>query len=395
MKHIIETNSPPKLAALLAGAALLGLVSQSALALTASGTTISNSATLTYLVGGVDPTGGTGITSAAADFVVDNKVDVLVTKTADVNVIPGSTKQATVFTVTNNGNTTQRFALAATVGASTLTNPLTGVSIYRDNGATPGAWDATDTLYVDAGTFGDVLAGSTLNILIVADAPAGNTNGQAEAYDLAATTVNAGTLVVTANTAGVNTAGVDVVFADAQGSVDGVNPDGIHSATSTFTVASAVLSISKTATLLCDPINGSTNPKNIPGAAVQYAITISNAVGASTATLTQVTDTLVAALGFDTTLISGAGVGGNCVSGTGSLSATGFGAVRGTAALPGYAAPGLAANAIAAGASHVAGTVTIDFTALTGIAGSSYGNVINNTLPADSSVTVYFNTFVQ
>lgn len=69
LKRNYRTSSPTRLAALLAGAALFGLVSQSALAAgTASGTTINNLAKLSYSVGGTaqneicsSPTGnGTG-----------------------------------------------------------------------------------------------------------------------------------------------------------------------------------------------------------------------------------------------------------------------------------------------------------------------------------------------
>ena len=57
--------------------------------------------------------------------------------------------------------------------------------------------------------------------------------------------------------------------------------DGAHSIYGAFKVASSVLSVAKVTTLLCDPINGNVNPKNIPGAVVQYAVTITNAAGAA------------------------------------------------------------------------------------------------------------------
>ena len=50
----LNTTSPPRVVALLFGAAMLGLVSQSALAAgTASGTVVTNLAKLSYTVGGV------------------------------------------------------------------------------------------------------------------------------------------------------------------------------------------------------------------------------------------------------------------------------------------------------------------------------------------------------
>jgi hypothetical protein len=198
-----------------------------------------------------------------------------------------------------------------------------------------------------------------------------------------------------AATVGVNTAGVDIVFADAAGTDDTTGArDGQHSARDAYLVSSSVLTVTKTATLICDPINGNAaNRMNIPGAAVQYAITITNAPGAASATLVQIGDVLdVAHMTFDPKLNSGALLAANCVSGNvaNTLSASGFGAVSGTGTTT-YAAPGLAAQATTAGATFATPNVTIDFTTL---AGTGYG-LVGGVLPASSFVTVYFNAFVQ
>jgi uncharacterized repeat protein (TIGR01451 family) len=319
-------------------------------------------------------------------------------------VVPGALAQVTTFTVTNNGNTTQDFALAAADVAAGqalfgLTDNFasTNVRVFVDNTAgapaTIGVFDAGDTA-----TFVDELAsGNSATVFVVVDVPVAQLNNDVALVSLTATTAAGATPgVLGANvteTAGANTAGVDVVFADAAGS-DEIARDGKHSARDAYKVVSAIISVAKTVTLLCDPFNGNTNPKNIPGAAVQYAITITNA-GAANATLSQVTDGLNAALAFDTTLISGAGAGANCVSGTGSLSATGFGAVAGTGVTT-YAAPGLATQAVTAGAT-VAGapgaqTVTINYLTLVSPATAALAAGV---LKAGDFVTVYFNTFVQ
>lgn len=421
MKRNYRTSSPTRLAALLAGAALFGLVSQSALAAgTASGTTINNLAKLSYSVGGTaqneicsSPTGngtGNGGTSGTTcvsgtngatntSFVVDNKVNLTVAKVSDLTTVPGTTSQALAFTVTNNGNTTQRYKLSAVAGAATIST-MSNVKIYLDvNGN--GAWDAGDTLYVDASTFGNVAADGSLKILIVADTPVTATNGQTAVFNLEAQTVDAGSTTVTTQTAGGNTAGVDVVFADiATSGTDAgdVARDGKHSANATYTVGTSVLSVTKTVTVLCDPFNGNTNPKNIPGAIVQYAITITNAVGGTTATLSTVADALAGALSFDTKLISGAGAvpATACSSGGTSLSASGYGAVWGTGTTTTtYAAPGSAAQAVTAGAAFAAGATTITYGSLTGGTGLSGSGGFNGTLPGNSFVTVYYNAYVQ
>ena len=256
---------------------------------TASNTTITNTATVNFEVGGVGQTAVTG----SASFVVDNKVNVQVTKNADAPVVPGSTDRALSFVITNLGNTAQRYALTA-IARATDNFDMNNVRIFRDNA--PAGFDAGDTLYADAATFGDIASGATLTVLIVADTPATPTNGQTADYDLLATTVTAGGLVVTLQTAGANTAGVDVVFADAAGSAGAGTDDardGKHSAVGTYTVSAASLTVSKTAAVYSDPFNNSGgNQKAIPGAVITYTVQVSNAAGGSQATNVAITDNL-------------------------------------------------------------------------------------------------------
>lgn len=407
--HLSKTS---KLAALLAGATMFGLVTQSALAAgTASGTSIANLATLSYTVGGVtqtpigsSATGNTVGAGTATTFLVDNKVNVTVTEgnTTFTTVVPGQLAAVTTFTVTNAGNTAQDFALTAAdvAAAQTLFGltdnfVVTNIKVFVDANANGTYEPATDTA-----TFIDELAANgTKTVFVVSDIPVAQVNNDAALVSLTATTHDAGAAGLGALTVDLlvaNTAGVDVVFADAAGS-DEVVRDGKHSARDAYKVVSAIISVAKTATPICDPFNGATNPKNIPGAAVQYAITIAN-TGAADATLSQVTDGLNAALAFDTALISGAGAtpATTCTSAGGtSLSASGFGAVAGTGATT-YVAPGLATQAVTAGAS-VAGapgaqTVTINYGTL---ASPATAALVGGVLKAGDFVTVYFNTFVQ
>lgn len=253
---------------------------------TASGTPIVNTATATY------NDGGTPVTrTASATVTVDNKVNLTVTKNADATVTPGSTDQVLVFVVRNDGNAPQRYALSAVNGAGIV---MENVRIYRDSGTTAGAWDAADTLYVDAGTFGDVAPDGTLGILLVADTPAAAASGQTSDYHLLATTVDAGTTTVTTPTLGAGTAGVDVVFADIAGSEGGDGArDGKHSASGRYTVNVLALSIVKSAVVSADPMNGSTNPKAIPGATIGYTIAVT-VTGIGTAGGVVITDPIPA-----------------------------------------------------------------------------------------------------
>ena len=47
-----------------------------------------------------------------------------------------------------------------------------------------------------------------------------------------------------------------------------------------------------------DPVNGTTNPKAIPGAVMEYCITVSNAAGAATATNLAISDPLPGSTGY-------------------------------------------------------------------------------------------------
>lgn len=254
---------------------------------TPSGTSIVNTATATYSDGGTPVTK----TASAPAIVVDNKVNLTVTKNADATVLPGATNQALLFTVKNEGNTTQRYALTPINSAGIV---MTNVRIYQDNGTTPGIWDAGDTLYVNPGTFGDVPADETLAVLIVTDTPATAVGGATADYQLIATTVNAGTTTVTTPTVGANTAGVDVVFSDIAGSAAGDGArDGKHSATGIYSVNLLSLILNKTVTVSWDPTNLFVTPKAIPGAILTYTIT-SSIVGIGTAAAVVITDPIPA-----------------------------------------------------------------------------------------------------
>jgi uncharacterized repeat protein (TIGR01451 family) len=68
----------------------------------------------------------------------------------------------------------------------------------------------------------------------------------------------------------------------------------------TFCRPQATLTVDKTSTIVSDPVNGTTNPKFIPGATARYCILVTNA-GSATTTTVALTDTLPA----NTTLVAG------------------------------------------------------------------------------------------
>ena len=414
-----QVQSAPSQIKLLGGLAIaLALsFSQSAFAAgTASNTVITNSATLNFSVGGVGQTpvvsdGDTGTAGVqTTDFKVDNKINLTVIEAnaTFTSVVPGETAAVTTFTVTNNGNTVQDYSLAGTATALPGTIftvadnfDATGCNTFVESGATVGYQAGVDTA-----TFIDELAAdASKTVYVVCNIPITQLNGDQSNTQLTATTLAGATAGVGAavSQAAPNTQnGVEIVFADpaTAASVDGTIPlqtarDAIGFARDAYRVVSATLAVTKTVTPVCDPFNGNVGPKNIPGAAVQYAITIAN-TGAAAATLTSIADTLVATLAFDPKLNGGAASGVGCVPGAGATNSlsptTGFAAKTGTGVGPGVTAPGVAADATTAGATIAGQAITITFSTL---ATSAITAGTASTLAAGNFITVYFNAFVQ
>jgi uncharacterized repeat protein (TIGR01451 family) len=300
------------------------LLMQNALAVgTDSGTSIVNRATVSYSVGSVaqtpiesSPTGNStpGVNAGAnTAFVVDNKILHVVAEVgAAVNpTAPGASNVVATFSVTNQGNTPQGYLLSVVNQATGAAAPAFGTTADNTDvsnlrvrveagavaGGNPAAYDATDT----AVNISSLAEDAVVRVYVLADVPLTATNNQFANVLLAAQATNDGTTTVVTQTAGADTAGVvDVVFAD----VGVLARDGIHEAIDQYAVASAALSVAKTSSVISDPFNNTTNPKAIPGAIVQYSITVTN-TGASAATGVGINDPLPA----NTTFVQGAYTG--------------------------------------------------------------------------------------
>ena len=305
-------------------AALSSVAATPALAAgTTAGTTITNTATVDYQVGGV----AQGQQSASNNFTVDRRINVLVEEVADLTttVVPGQTNAVTTFQLTNTSNETLDFALTVTqqVGGTaahtgTDTFNVNNVRIYRDNIAsgTIGSWDAGDTLitnYID-----ELVVDTAIRLFVVADIPAGLVNNAVAGVTLRATAREgglAGTQGATiTETTGANTAGKDTVFADITPGVAGdAARDGSHSDNDDYTVQTATLAVTKTSRIISDPVNSTTNPKLIPGAVIEYCIAVAN-TGSAAATSVLITDPVPGQLTFNagTILLGGTVTGGVC-----------------------------------------------------------------------------------
>jgi uncharacterized repeat protein (TIGR01451 family) len=231
---------------------------------TPAGTVITNTVSVSGFYGGVP-----FAMTAGNSFRVDRAINEVVTKNADANTAPNTANVALSYLVSNTSNTSMRYALSA-VSKPTNTWTMNNVRIYRDNNNS-GSWDAGDTLYADAGTFGDIATGASVTVLIVADTPAGLAIGQTALYDLVATAVDAGTLNISTQTAGPNTPGIDTVFLDVAGSAvgDGAR-DGKHSASGVFGVTVSAVNVNLNKTVIILDQWGGTLP--IPGATLRYTI---------------------------------------------------------------------------------------------------------------------------
>lgn len=335
-----ESNSKmTRTAQLLATAgalAMSGLVVVPAYAAgTAAGSTVTNNVSVSYSVGGVAQTA----IPASNNFTVDRRISLTVTEpgNATTTVAPGQTGAATTFLITNTSNDTLDLGLSVAQPAGgtaahggTDNFDVTGGAFYLDDG--DGVFDAGDTLI----TFLDeVAADASRTVHYVANVPVGQANASVAGVTLTAQARVAGTAgtqgAVYTETTGANTTGIDTVFADTAGATDAAR-DGQFSARDDYTVAAALLTVTKNSRVISDPLNGTTNPKMIPGAVVEYCISVSNAAGGATATGVGISDPLPA----QTTYGSGFGIfvdatvtGGVCSAGSagGTFSA---GTVSGT-----------------------------------------------------------------
>jgi len=395
--------SKARLAAFIAAGMVFGAAQNAMAAGTASGTSIDNTATLSYAVGSV---GQTPITTTSASFLVDNKVNLTVAEVGGslttAGVVPGATSVVTTFTVTNNGNTVQDYALTVNnaiasgqiLFGGTDNFDVTACSAFVESGANGGYLAGEDI----ATSIDELAADGSATVYVVCNVPNTQVNNDVSLVSLTATTHTGGAAGLgglTAQDNGVDVPGaVQVVFADAAGS-DDIARSGTHSARDGYRVTSAIIAVSKTYTLLCDPFNGITNPKNIPGAMVRWTIQVSN-TGSTSATLSTITDTLNAAMAHDANLVAPTDAA-TCSSATGtpeSLAGRGFQieysiparAVGGTG---GY----MTGTANADGATIAGQAVTIDFAAALPIdAGDGYAA---GELKAGESATVTFNVTLQ
>lgn len=296
---------------------------------TLAGTDVSNTATLTYSVG---TTTQAPVTSNTTVFEVDRKVDLNVTGAAlstPVIANPSETAVQLSYTLTNEGNSTQNFAVNVShianstttddfdAGAGTTATPTAQtactVTISGANITTvTGLIGQANPIYVEDMAPDDA---ATVTVECVMPNKPDVVDGDVSIIDVSATALEPTThqnLFATAPAANAALSEsatdveseVDTVFADAAGitgthATDSAVRNATHSATHSYEIESPELTVTKNSAVVADPVtcNNSldssnnygaysaadavtascANAKRIPGAVIEYTINIANA----------------------------------------------------------------------------------------------------------------------
>lgn len=291
---------------------------------TDAGTSVSNTFTLDYQVGGVSQTQITP--GAPTTFTVDRKIDLDVASLGDVNVSPGATGQQLVFRVRNDGNDNQAYSLSLEdlAGDDFDATLAAAATIYVDDGDQsfePGGDDGAGVAYTlgSPTASGDIAPDAFLWVVISGDIPGGRPDGDIDGVILLADTLNPATSLDPGYTAtpgteanGSGVANVENgeaqnVLADGTGAAlpgsDGAN-DGTHSGLGRYVVQAADLTASKIVTVIAtdstsitcasDPVQAG-NQYAVPDACIEYVISVTNDAGAPVAaTSIDIADTLPA-----------------------------------------------------------------------------------------------------
>ena len=284
-----------KLKTLVASTSVMALLASGAPAMaagTVAGTDIANTVTITYDVGGITqtPPAVTGDT-----FKVDRKIifDIYTTDAVSTFVTPNTNDQIVSFELENTSNDTLDFDLTVSNAANgfSTTNSDAGVDSYDalnleycidydKSGTCNGSevWGTTanvDDLAPDASVF----------VLVRGDFPSSAPNAAVSAVSVTAVGLTSAGAALTDDSGAADIAGtVQNVFAD-------TDENNSETADDNYVVRAAVLAVAKLSRVVSDPVSGTTNPKAIPGAIVEYCITVNNS-GSAAASNVAITDDL-------------------------------------------------------------------------------------------------------
>jgi uncharacterized repeat protein (TIGR01451 family) len=263
----------------------LGLGSNNAQAIgVPAGTSINNTAQVTYSVGAVSTTA----TSNTVSVTVAEILDVVVTlQTPSVSVAAGDTQQELVYRVTNTGNGPETFRMVMTsVLAGDEFDPTAATpSIYFDTDSS-GDLSAGDTPYVVGSNDPALTADGFVTVLVVNDIPTTAADGN-RGFSRLTTDARTGTGAPGTAFAGQGVGGTDAVVG-----LTGADGD----ATGTYLIAGIALTAVKSQTVV-DQFGGA---RPVPGARINYTVVV-NATGTGTAASSVFADNIPA----NTTFVPG------------------------------------------------------------------------------------------
>jgi uncharacterized repeat protein (TIGR01451 family) len=225
---------------------------------TAAGTSIQNTAQVSYDVAGTPVTVSSNSTALTVAEVINVSVTTL---TASVSVVPSATNQVLQFRVKNTGNSSEKFHLVpnSTIVGDGFDPVLASNSIYFDTDSTPG-YSPGDALYVPGSNDPTLSADGEVVVLVLNNIPAALANGLIGKSEL---TANAFTGTGTAGTvfAGQGTGGVDAMLGTSGGTG---NSNG------QYVIGAITLNAVKTQVVT----NTFGNSEPVPGATITYTIVI-------------------------------------------------------------------------------------------------------------------------
>ena len=247
---------------------------------TIAGTTIQNTAEITYTVGTSTLTTSSNTTTITVAEILDVTVTL---NSSTVTVTPGATQQALVFTVTNTGNGTEAFSLA---GLSTLTgddfDPTPASTfIYLDTDGS-GGYSVGDTAYVpntNDPTLTSTGPGSSTRVILLNSIPTSVSDGQRGRSQLSAS-ARTGTGTAGFLYAGQGDGGLDAIVGTTGASAQIFGE---------YLVEALQISAVKSQTVQ-DQFTGN---RPIPGARINYQIVVT-ATGSGSATSVNFSDEIPA-----------------------------------------------------------------------------------------------------
>ena len=243
----------------------------------AAGTSINNTAEVSYSVGSVNATA----TSNTVSVTVAEILDVVVTvQTPTVSVSPGATQQVLRYRVTNTGNGPETFRLVMNnaIAGDQFDPVAASPSIYLDSDAS-GTFTSGDAQYTVGTNDPALAADGFVTVFVVNNIPAGVTDGNIGRSSLAAD-ARTGTGVAGTTYAGQGVGGTDAVVG---------TTTALSLGTGEYVVAGVTVTANKTQVVV-DQFGGN---RPVPGARINYSIVV-GATGTGSAASAVFTDNIPA-----------------------------------------------------------------------------------------------------